>query len=172
MSHSSNAQYQWSLKFCTNQWRHPVTRLEYLMFLNLQDIWMLWHSASETKKKPNKTVIIKSKIEKSNSKFKYMHTGSIGLFSRFSTFSDDKFWKILSENCAILQLAKCSVFNLCAWTIGIPDWTAFWLPDKINVASAEAFVNSVPCNGFSAFTDKSMWCKLGNFANACKINAI
>lgn len=70
----------------------------------------------------------------------------------------------------MLQLAKFSVFNLCAWTIGVSGWTAFWLPAKINVASALAFLNSVPFNGFSTFADKSIWCKLGNFENLCKIH--
>lgn len=95
-------------------------------------------------------------------------TKSSGLLSKSNATNDDRFWKIFSDNCAMLQLAKFNVFSLCVWTIGTFDCATFLFAVSNSVANPRAFVNSWPCNGCSVFDVKSMWCNPGNFENSWK----
>lgn len=56
----------------------------------------------------------------------------------------------------MLQFAKFNVFNLYACTDATFGVMISLLPAKISVANAFASENSVPCNGFNAFSLKSM----------------
>lgn len=85
-----------------------------------------------------------------------LHTTFNGLSSKYNANNVDKFWNILSDKLLRLQFDKFSVFNLCVCTNGTFGVTIFLLPAKMSVANALASENSVPCNGFNAFSVKSM----------------